>query len=173
MQSTDQNSEQDAQKVAPIKKNEGDNRIYEVGYLLLPTIEVDHLPSVVGDLKDLISTNFKGEVISDDMPKSITLAYQMLKVTNNVRSKFDTAYFGWVKFAMEPEQVLELKKKLDMDPNIIRFLITKTVRENTIATKRFVPRAGSKPYNAKKTDEPVVAMDKEKVDQEIDALISA
>lgn len=171
-ETNEKTTEKDAIKVAPVKKDEGTNRIYELGYLLVPTLEVDALSAVVGDLKDLINASFKGEIISDDMPKSINLAYTMTKVVNNVRSKYDTAYFGWVKFAMEPEQVLELKKKLDLDPKMIRFLITKTVRENTIATKRYVPRAGSKPYNAKKTDEPVVAMDKEKVDQEIDALIS-
>lgn len=153
-----------------IKEESG--RVYELGYLLIPTIAGENVPAVYGDLKDLIVSKFKGEIISDEMPKNITLAYQMLKVTNNVRSKFDTAYFGWVKFTMNPEQILELKKHLDLDPNMIRFLITKTVKENTIATKRFVSKGvGKRPFVVKK-EESLAPINKEEVDKEIDALIA-
>lgn len=152
---------------------EANSRVYEFGYLLIPTLEEGTLPAVAGDLKDLITTSFKGEIISDDMPKSITLAYTMLKVTNNIRSKHDTAYFGWVKFTMDSDKIEELKKKLDLDPNIIRFLILKTVKENTIATKRFVPGRGlQRTFVPKKADEPTGPINKEEVDKEIDALIA-
>ena len=112
-------------------------RVYEVGYLLVPTIEEINLPVTYGNLKELIMS-FGGTIISDEMPKMIPLAYTMVKVVANVRNKFNAAYFGWVKFTMETDSVLELKKKLDLDSNIIRFLILKTVKENTIAAKRFV-----------------------------------
>ena len=113
-----------------------DSKVYEVGYLLVPTIAEEDASVHFGDLKELISS-LGGNVISDEMPKMIPLAYPMQKVMSNVRSKFTSAYFGRTKFTMDSEQVLELKKKLDLDINFIRFLITKTVRENTIAAKRF------------------------------------
>ncbi len=153
-------------------KNDVSGRVYEVGYHLVPTLEEGNVPTIHGDLKDLITSTFKGEIISEDVPKMMDLAYTMLKVVSNVRSKFDTAYFGWIKFAMEADQVLELKKKLDLDPKIIRFLILKTVKENTIATKRFVQRGvGKRALNIKTPDEVAAPINEKEVDKEIDALI--
>jgi len=153
----------------------GDPRVYEVGYLFVPTISEEELPASYGNLKELISS-FGGQIISDEVPKMITLAYQMLKVVANVRSKFNTAYFGWVKFEMDPSKVLELKKKLDLSPEIIRFLIIKTVKENTIATKRFVYRDNAHKKPAVKNADGVVAepveINKEEIDKEIDAMIA-
>ena len=40
----------------------------------------------------------------------IQLAYSMVKVVANVRNKFNTAYFGWIKFAMDSDKILELKR---------------------------------------------------------------
>ena len=148
-----------------------EERVYEVGYLLVPNLKEEDVPMVYGNLKELVSS-LKGEVISDEMPKMIPLAYQMEKVASNVRQKFNAAYFGWVKFSMDAAKVGELKKKLDLDSNIIRFLIIKTVRENTIASKRFVGREMHKRPPAKKTEEPAVPINKEDLDQEIDAMVA-
>lgn len=148
-------------------------QIYEIGYLLVPTIEEERIPEAYGNLKETV-TSFGGELISDEMPKSIGLAYSMLKVISNVRHKFNTAYFGWVKFEMSTEKVTELKKKLDLDTNVIRFLIVKTVRENTMATKRYVNRdfTRRRPSITKKEgeNEAPVEINKEEIDKEIDAL---
>jgi ribosomal protein S6 len=151
-------------------KNE---RVYELGYLLVPTIEEVNLPVMYGNLKELVSS-FGGISISDEMPKMIPLAYMMVKVVANVRNKFNTAYFGWLKFTMDSDKVLELKKKLDLDPNIIRFLILKTVKENTIAGKRFIRGdMRKKPRSAKSAnDEGAVPINKEEIDKEIDALVA-
>lgn len=155
--------------------NSTDPRVYEVGYLFVPTISEEELPVNYGDLKELIAS-FGGKIISDEMPKMINLSYTMLKVVANVRSKFDTAYFGWVKFEMDPQKVLELKKKLDLSPTIIRFLIIKTVKENTIATKRFAFRDSTHKKPVAKKEEGAsaenVEVNKEELDKEIDAMIA-
>lgn len=153
---------------------EVNSRVYEVGYLLVPTLSSEAMPGVYSSLKDLV-VSLDGEIISDDMPKMMTLAYSMLKVFQNVRSKYDTAYFGWVKFEMSPDKVLELKKKLDLDPNFIRFLILKTVKENTIAAKRFINKDSRRKTTTTKKDgesEVVTPIDKEEIDKEIDAMIA-
>jgi len=150
-------------------------KVYELGYLLVPTITIEDVPVMYGNLKELVSS-MGGEIISDEMPKSIPLAYTMLKVVKNVRSKFDTAYFGWIKFSMSASAIVSLKKKLDLDPNVIRFLILKTVKENTIAAKRFVGRdmVRRKPTTSTKTDESgaPVEINKEEIDKEIDAMVA-
>jgi len=150
------------------------SRVYELGYLLVPTIIEENLPMVYGNLKELVSS-LGGVHVSDDMPKMINLAYAMTKVISNVLNKFKTAYFGWIKFTMDSDKVLELKKKLDLDPNLIRFLILKTVKENTIAAKRFVRSESRRRPITRKNDssEPAVPINKEEIDKEIDALIEA
>ena len=152
---------------------EADGRVYELGYLLVPTIPEENVAGIYSNLKDPVSS-LGGVHISDEMPKMIGLAYPMVKVVANVRSKFNTAYFGWVKFTMDSDKILELKKKLDFDPNVIRFLILKTVKENTIAAKRFVRGDMRKKPGVGKTEnsETVVPINKEEVDKEIDALVA-
>lgn len=149
------------------------SRVYELGYLLVPTISEEDMPITFGNLKELISS-LGGIHISDEMPKMMPLSYSMVKVVSNVRNKFNTAYFGWVKFTMDSDKVLELKKKLDLDPNLIRFLILKTVKENTIAAKRFVRGEIHRRPTAKKNenDEAIVPINKEEIDKEIDAMVA-
>ncbi|MEI7709689.1 MAG: 30S ribosomal protein S6 [bacterium] len=147
------------------------SKVYEVGYLLVPSIKEEDVAINYGNIKDVVAS-FGGEVISDEMPKMINLAYTMEKVTSNVRSKYKTAYFGWTKFTMAADQVVELKKKLDLDPNFVRFLIIKTIRENTIAAKRFVRSETYKKAKPASSENEVVApINKEEIDKEIDALV--
>ncbi len=152
---------------------DANSKVYEVGYLLVPTIAEEDVAVNYGNLKDLVSS-YGGVAIYDEMPKMIPLAYAMTKVISNVRNKFNTAYFGWMKFTMDADKVTELKKKLDLDPTMIRFLIIKTVKENTIASKRFVrPDMHKRTRTEKSGDvEVVYPINKEEIDKEIDALVA-
>jgi len=157
------------------KETNKSSQVYELGYLLVPTLAPEDVPAVYGNLKELIILTSQGEIISDEIPKNITLTYPMQKVISNVRSKFTTAYFGWIKFTMSREQILELKKRLDLDPNLIRFLILKTVKENTIATKRFMRGdvIHRRPLIKRtENEETMVPINKEEIDKEIDALVA-
>ncbi len=154
--------------------NASDARVYEVSYLLSSAVEENDVPAEYGNLKELIAS-LGGELISDEMPKNIELAYTISKVIKNIRYKFDNAYFGWFKFTMDADKVLELKKKLDLDPKIVRHLIIKTVRENTIFTKKFVKStfvAKRSNDNSSENAEPV-EINKEEIDKEIDAMVEA
>ena len=150
-------------------------RVYELGYLLVPSLSEEDTPVTFGNLKELISS-LGGMVISDEIPKMLNLAYPMVKVIDNLRNKFKTAYFGWIKFTMDSEKILELKKRLDLDSNFLRFLILKTVKENTINAKRFV--RGDMTYRkirtekTKNNNEIVVPINKEEIDKEIEAMIA-
>lgn len=155
-----------------VKDNESNKQVYELGYLLAPTLNEGDFGVAYNGLKDLIAS-LGGEYIADEIPKMTQLAYSMVKVVSNVRNKYSTAYFGWIKFYMDKEKVGELKKKLDFDPNTVRFLILKTVKENTIASKRFVGKDSAYKKPSKK-DENVEAtpINTEEVDKEIDAMVS-
>lgn len=146
-------------------------QIYEIGYLLVPTLGEEELPKAYGDLKAMIE-NMGGLIIFDEMPKFINLAYPMLKVVSNVRNHFDTAYFGWIKFELPAEKIADIKKKLDTDVNTIRFLIIKTVRENTISQKKFISKDSFRRKSIQKdTPSEPIEINKEELDKEIDAMI--
>jgi ribosomal protein S6 len=159
----------------PLENDLGSQKVYEVGYLLLPTIPEENIPSVYGNLKELVS-GLKGQAISDEMPTMINLAYTLEKIIQNVRNKYDTAYFGWMKFYLASDKVAELKKKLEQDSNIIRFLIIKTVKENTISAKRFnnhkdVSHRRNSIMKNNETERNV-PINKEEIDKEIDAMVA-
>ncbi len=111
-------------------------RIYEVGFLFVPTITEEALATDVGALKDSIGKHGVA-FISEEFPKAIELAYTMDRTIDHKRQKYDRAYFGWVKFEADPEMLESIKKTLEANDKIIRFLIVKTVRENTLSRHTF------------------------------------
>src|SRR3989338_5817560 len=86
-------------------EKDSNSKVYELGYLLVPSIKEEDVPVSYGNLKELI-LSLGGELVSDQLPKIITLAYSMQRVTANIRSRFSTAYFGWTKFVIEQGRVI-------------------------------------------------------------------
>lgn len=121
--------------------------VYEVSYLLLPTLALEQVPGEVASIKEALSSG--GEVISSEDPVLIDLAYPMTKVVQTVRHKASTGYFGWVKFETDAEGVEKAKKTLDENESILRYLIIKTVRENTLLHGKMMLKKESA-----KTEEP-------------------
>ncbi len=113
-------------------KDDVENRIYELGYHLVSSIAEEQLPAEVSVIKALLEKN--GAIfISEDSPKLKHLAYTMTKVVGPKHLKFDTAYFGWMKFEMAPENIEAIKKTLERSEHVLRFIFIKTVRESTLA----------------------------------------
>ena len=116
-------------------KDEIEVLVYEVGYHLVPTIDESDVLVHSSKIKSLIEEK-GGVIISEEMPKSMALAYEISKSVNTKRQKFNKAYFGWVKFEMDPAQVLDLKNKIESLSEVLRLLVIKTVKENTIHTPK-------------------------------------
>lgn len=109
--------------------------VYEVGYHILPTVPEEEVAKEVSEIRTLI-VNLEGNIISEGVPALKPLAYDIAKKIETKVVKFNKAYFGWVKFEMDPGSVLNLKNKIEALPNILRFLIIKTVKENTLHTPK-------------------------------------
>lgn len=105
--------------------------VYEVSYLLLPSLALEQVPGIASSLKETL-TALGGTVISDEDPILIDLAYPMTKVVQTVRHKESRGYFGWIKFEISKEGIEAVKKAFDANDEILRYLIIKTVRENTL-----------------------------------------
>jgi len=144
--------------------------VYEVGYLMVPTIAEEGLGAEVTIFKDMLAEN--GAVfISDEYPKLLELAYEMSRSIDNKKQKFSYGYFGWVKFECSASQAKIIKDLLNKNEKLIRYLMVKTVRESTMSIKRSFTRAdGPRRRPAHKVEEKE-AINEETIDKEIDALV--
>ncbi len=113
------------------KEKEGVETVYEVSYLLLPSLAHEQVPAKHSSLKEMIE-KAGGAVIMDENPVLIDLAYPMTKVIQTTQHKYSNGYFGWIKFEMASDGISSVKKSLDAHLDILRYLIIKTVRENTL-----------------------------------------
>lgn len=153
--------------------------VYEVGYHIVSTVPEEGLGEEVTALKDLLGDN-GANFISDEYPRLTELAYEMTRSIMNKKQKFTTGYFGWVKFECTPEEAKTIKELLDKNEKLIRYLLIKTVRENTISPKKVYTKQDTKRRTSVRTKdaplateskEQVEQVDVEEIDKEIDALV--
>lgn len=111
-----------------------DPRVYEIGYHVLPSFPEERLSEESAKLKEAI-VSFGGVILSEEEPRLMALAYPIDKTIENKRTWFESAFFGWIKFEAGPEAIGQLKKLMEEDTSILRFIMVKTVRENTIVKK--------------------------------------
>lgn len=148
-----------------------DGKIYEIAYLFVPTIDESQIAGKFGDLKALLEKE-GATFVAEEMPKMIDLAYTMHRVIANKKIRFNNAYFGWIKFELDPANVAALKPTLDRNEEVLRYMIIKTVRENTIASKK--PMGASmmrRRAPEKKEGEEAAPINPEELDKQIEALV--
>jgi ribosomal protein S6 len=110
--------------------------VYEIGYLFATSIPEEKIPGEADTLKKII-TDAGATIVADEAPSLIPLAYEMRKKTvSGSYNKYDSAYFGWVKFELDSSKVEKVKEKVELMPITLRALLTTTVRENTYLGKR-------------------------------------
>jgi ribosomal protein S6 len=119
-----------------LEVNETNKKVYEVSALFVPELSVEELSQGVESIKNKLAT-LESEVISEGQPVHIKLAYTVEKHINNKIRRADYAHFYWVKFATEAANIKSLEQflKLEMGEKIVRYLLVKTVRENTVLTE--------------------------------------
>ncbi len=146
----------------------GKASVYEVGYHIVPAVSPEKLSHEV----DAIHAVLKGAgatVISEEAPKLRNLSYQMTKIVGPVRNHYDTAYFGWIKFEGSGDTIADITKSFEANEKVLRFLLVKTVRENTLYGAKILPEAKDE---ALVKPEEVVAAPVEELDKSIDKLVA-
>jgi ribosomal protein S6 len=147
-------------------------QVYEVSFHILPTVPEEKLPEVVSKLAGSIAKD-GGSIISEEFPKIRALAYDVKKRVETKYLSFSKAYFGWIKFEMIPAAVEAFKKEIEKNEDILRFIIVKTVRENTMSSIKppTVGRENNKEEIAKKVPKEKVEVSEEQIDKSIDELL--
>lgn len=103
--------------------------VYELGYLVLPSIPEDSLSKVVETLKSIVK-KAGGTELDGEEPFKRDLAYSMSKVVGASKYVVDDAYLGWMKFEAEPSSIEEIKGEVEKLDVILRILLIKAPRES-------------------------------------------
>jgi ribosomal protein S6 len=112
----------------------GDNRpIYEIGYHLIPTLTEEQVAAAVSSLHKTLGD---ADVLKDETPIKIPLAYIIERRGQGKREKYSEAYLGFIKFATEKENIAALEQYLRTTHEILRHLLIETVREDPSVTPR-------------------------------------
>lgn len=110
-------------------------RLYEFGFILVPTTPETEVPAKVDALKAVV-TKLEGVITAEGNPEFIDLAYTMEKTVGSKKSKYSQGYFGWIKFEVTPDALVTLKKAFDSDADLVRYILIKTNAANTIVFKK-------------------------------------
>jgi len=115
--------------------NEQELASYELAFHVLPTIAEGEVAVVFQSLKDIIAKQ-GGEVIIGESPVRFNLAYEIIKYLEGRNRKFDSAYFGWVRFKAMPAVIEAVNEEVANTKEILRHLLiklTKVEEENSFS----------------------------------------
>jgi len=94
-------------------------QLYEITFLISPDLSEQQAQGFFIEKEKEIGG--AGKIISQEQPKRIGLYYPI--------KKQKTAYLASVKFETEPEKTIEIKKAIEENNGILRFLIVKAEKE--------------------------------------------
>ncbi|MDO8590070.1 MAG: 30S ribosomal protein S6 [bacterium] len=108
----------------------GELEVYEIGYLVLPSIPEDKLSDVTGAIRKVI-TKEGGIEIDAEEPFKENLAYSMSKTIGASRYVLTDAYLGWIKFEVDRAKILAIKSGVEKIDEVLRLLLVKAPRQTT------------------------------------------
>ncbi len=152
-----------------------DRPVYEVGFHVLPNVDEAGVAAVVEALRSELAKG-NAEIIKEQFPQKIVLAYTIERAVSGKREKYNDVYFGSIKFAVERAAVASLEAILRNNKNILRYLLVETLREEPTVSRRAVFSSNRlegetirKPTSAPETPTEV---SEEELQKSIDALVN-
>ena len=147
--------------------------VYELGFHLVPTILEDGVAAIALKVRAILGD---AEIINDQFPALMTLAYTIVRSNQGKREKYNEAYFGFIKFATERENLPAMQAKLTALQQVLRFIIVETVREDIMPPHRAVFSStrleGETIKKPEAAPEKTVEVSEEELDKSIDALVT-
>ncbi|MFZ2048839.1 MAG: 30S ribosomal protein S6 [Minisyncoccia bacterium] len=105
-------------------------QVYELGYLVLPSVTEDNIPKVVSNLVSIVEKS-GGKPLDSEDPYLEDLAYAMSKTIGARKYVVNDAYVGWMKFEIASSEVEQIKIAVEKVEEILRTLLIKVPRETT------------------------------------------
>jgi len=100
---------------------------YELAFHVLPTVAEGEVPAVFQTLKDII-TKAGGELSIEEAPARFDLAYEIVQYLEGRNRKFTSAYFGWVRFTIEPAKIEFILEDLAGAKELLRHMVIKLTK---------------------------------------------
>lgn len=97
---------------------------YELGYHLVPSLSETDLALRVEELMKVVADN-DGSILSEGAPQSCNLIYTMRRLRGGTWEKYDTSFFGWMRFEAPAEALPTIKAALEVDEFLVRHLLLK------------------------------------------------
>ncbi|MES2007063.1 MAG: 30S ribosomal protein S6 [Patescibacteria group bacterium] len=160
---------------ASAPKVNDEQAVYELAFHIVPQIPEDGVGAVVEKLHKLIG---KAEVVTEQVPAKMTLSYTIERADSGKREKFDTAYFGWIKFVTERSEIQGIEQGVRAMSEVLRYLLVETVRENTMEQPRRAAVFTSDRLEGQTIEKPVAPVEKsaevseEELNKSLEGLIS-
>ena len=158
------------------KTDAGDDvaRIYELGYIIVPTAKEDDVEKILGSIRAEVE-KAGGNFIAEGAPSMTRLSYTIPALEGGKRVEHDRGYFGWLKFEIQVAAARTLERMLAQNEKVMRSILFRTVREDTRAkmkapTLREVKRTDTiqaRPRRVEESAGPVSEADLEKALQDI------
>ncbi len=147
----------------------GTSRIYEIGYIIVPTVAEDAVEQAVAAIRTPI-TDAGGSFIAEGAPSLMRLAYEMTAREGDKNVDYDRGYFGWLKFEGSTEIAESVEASLRTNAQVLRHIVFRTVREDTRAKMKAPhlrevkasPSARTAPRREEETAAPVSEADLDK-----------
>ena len=147
--------------------------IYEIGYHLIPTLTEE---GVVAAVEALRRTLGDAEILKDEAPVKIPLAYIVERRGQGKREKYAEAYFGFIKFTTAKENIPAIEQYLRATHEVLRHLLIETVREDATTARRAIFTSdrleGETIKKPLAEAEKAVEVSEEELDKSIDALVA-
>ncbi|MDO8492777.1 MAG: 30S ribosomal protein S6 [bacterium] len=147
--------------------------LYEIGFHALPTLTEEEAVVEIGGVVGLIEKH-QGVVKNTFNPQIRDLAYEMTKTISGKKQNFGRAYFGHVVFEASPEIVGDIRKEVEVQPNILRALTIEIEPESLLPRERRIPqthREELKHKSATDLETPIAPMSEAELDKTIEALV--
>ncbi len=100
---------------------------YELAFHVLPTVAEGEVADVVSKLRSTIEAA-GGTITEEEAPARFDLAYDIVKYLEGRNRKFSSAYFGWVRFTLEPSKVTEVNEVLENTTSLLRHLLIRMTK---------------------------------------------
>jgi len=108
---------------------------YEFAFHVLPTATEGEVTTAFDAIKAEIAK--AGEITHEEAPERIELAYPIIKSIEGKNRKFNSAYFGWVRFKLEGDRLKPLTEELASMNVILRHLLIRLTKEESAQPFKF------------------------------------
>jgi len=110
-------------KIENNQKLDQDTKLYEVGYLLNPAVSADELEKTVAERLISPVESAGGSALLGWAPTMRKLAYPIKVTEGGKGTVYREAYFGTIRFRLEPKLAPSINKGLTEDKMIIRHIV--------------------------------------------------